>query len=523
MLRRRKMLLALVVCLLGGSFYGTLGYALYLRSGLYRRQHERKLEAFLDLPAAIGSVKAQSYRRIDFLNIGVWLPERRVKIFDCRVAEWHELVGDGGGFALVLRDGRLMIDSSQWQQGDYGLVLKSGLAHDFTALRLRRVDLYDVDLVWRAHGVGLTVRRASGRVHFSQPDEGTITVISRMLNETATDEPIHVFARFRPSRDLVVHEVVLRAPPLPVRALGLESVLGVPEARGTFEGRLRYHEDRGRPRVQLDGRARDIDLSDWTARLTRGPLHGRINTTIEMADLTESNVVSARFNGKIEGLRLGDLTRLAGVPPIEGTAEVELLNAELADNTLIRAVVRGKATAQTLEPITALLGPGRMNGTLRILVNSLELADERVIAADVDLEVVPPKDAPATLDTELVLGAARTLFGIELQPIIAVPLQRLKTVAYSKLACKLLVEGNQLRVLGTHGPGGKSILTVRMFGTDLAVLSQPDKPMELAPLIAKLRRGGEQKLRELIEQYRPGATTMPSSTGPTAPPREPGR
>jgi hypothetical protein len=516
MLRHRKILLTVTLSVAGGSLYATLGYAAYLHSDLYRQRYERKLQRFLELPASIEAVRPQSYHRVDFLDIGVWLPERRTQVFNCRRAEWHELTGEGECFGLAIRDGRLTVDSGYWQESDYGLVLKSGLGHDFAALHLQYVDLYDVDLVWRSGPLSLAVREATGRIQFDHADEGRISIISHTLNTTTTDEPIHVFARFRPSRDLMVHEVILRAPPLPVQALGLESVLGVAQAHGRFEGRLRYRGHNGRPRIDLAGRAEGIDLLDWTAKWKGGPVHGRINLTIEQADLVERDVVAARFRGRAEGLRLGELTRAARIAPIEGTAELELLNAEFADNRLVRATLRGKATAETLDPLAALIGPGKIAGSLRITINSLEVTGESLVCADIDVEAIPPKDAPATLDTELIVDAARSLLRTELPSLISVPLQRLNTVTYSRLAFKLLADRDHLRVFGSHGPGGRSILTVRMFGTDLSVVTQPERPIELAPVLAWLRSTGEKKVRELVEIYRPASDLLPTAIGQAA-------
>jgi len=504
----------------GVPFYAVLGYAAYLHSSIYRKKHERHLRNFLELPVSIGRAKPQTYHRVDFKDIRVWLPERRAQVFNCRLAEWHELTDKDNGFALVIRDGRLLVDSSQWRQGDYNLVLKSGLAHDFSAIRLKRVDLQNVDLAWRENGMALSVRGTTGRIQFDRPDEGRISVVSHALNDTATEGPIHVLARFRPSRDLVIHELTLRVPSLPVRALGLESVLGVQEAHGRFEGILQYREQDRRPLITLEGRAQGIELSDWTNRIQGGPLHGLIDLTIEKAEVLEQKVLSARFRGRAGGLQLAELTRLARITPVEGTVDLELVGAEFTDNKLVKAVIRGKALASTLDPIVALLGPGRIAGTLRVSVNMLELVDERVASADIDVEVVPPKDGPAELDTELIIGAARTLLGTELQPLIAVPLQRLKTVTYSRLAFKLLADHDQLRILGTHGSGGKAILTVRLFGTDLAAISQPEQPMELAPLIRGLRQTGEKKIKELMEIYQPqlAATGTTSRSSPTSRP-----
>ena len=122
------------------------------------------------------------------------------------------------------------------------------------------------------------------------------------------------------------------------------------------------------------------------------------------------------------------------------------------------------------------------------------------------------EDAPGTLDTELIVHAARKLLGAELSPLIAATLKRLDSVTYSRFAFKVVVDEGQLRILGTHGQGNRAILTVRVFGTDLAVVTQPDRPIELAPLLDKLRASGEQKLRELIERYQP--TSAPASARP---------
>jgi len=145
MLLHRKVLLAVTVVVAGGSFYATLGYGVYLHSDYYRTMKERDLARFLELPASIGEVKPQNYYQADFLDICVWLPGRRGEVFHCNRAEVHELPGQGGAFNLTIRDGRVTVDASQWHESDYRQVLRSGLGHDFAALKLRRVDLFDVD------------------------------------------------------------------------------------------------------------------------------------------------------------------------------------------------------------------------------------------------------------------------------------------------------------------------------------------------------------------------------------------
>lgn len=501
MLRHRKTLLALTICVAGGSFYAALGYAVYLHSDRHRAKKERQLVQFLRLPASIGDVEPRSYYRADFHDIHVWLLGRRAEIFNCRVAEMHEIPGGGGAFGLAIRNGRLTVDAALWARGDYDYVLRSGLGHDFASLKLRWVNLFDVDLAWRQGPIAFTVKDATGPIKFPGPEEGRISVISHTLNDTHTSEPIHVVARFRPSRDLVVHEVVLRVPTLPVKALRLESLLGIPEARGRFEGRLSYHHNDDKPFIRLSGRAEGIHLADWTAKLESGPLHGTIDVSIDQVELNEHGLVGATFSGQARDLRLAELARLIAVPPIQGSAALEVLNAELADSHLVRMSLRGEVVDGSLEPIAALIGPGKIAGTFRLKVNSLDLANDELVSADIDVEIVPPKDGPATIDTTLIEHAAEKLLGLELSTLKRATLRQLGTVSYARFAFKLLADDGQLRILGTHGPGKRVILTVNVLGTDLAIVTQPERPLDLAPIIDTLRAGGQRKLRELMERY----------------------
>ncbi len=508
MLRYRKALLALIILLGGGSFYYTLGYAVYLHSGSYHRSRERELSRFLQLPVAIGDVLPQSATQADFLDIHVWLPGKRAKVFHCDRAEMHWLPGEGEPFNLVLRDGALTIDDDRWSEDDYRTVLRSGLAHDFATLQLRWVDLFNMDLLWQKERMTLAVRDATGRVQFDSPDEGRISVVSHTLNETTTSEPINVVARFRPSRDLVVHEVVLRVPKLSVGALGLESLLEIPKARGEFEGRLQYTEREEKPHVVLEGRATGLHLEDWTVRSPTGIVHGMIDVQIDRAELNTKSLLSATFSGQARGLRLEELSRIAAVPPIQGRASFEVLHAEVADQRLVRASLCGEVADASLDPFTALIGPGKISGTLRLKVNGLHIVGEDVVSADIDVEVVPPEDQPGTIDTDLIIAASEKVMGIELSSLISATLKRLDKVTYTRFALKLLVDEGQLRILGTHGAGRRSILTVQVFGTELAILTQPRRPIELAPILTKLREAGQKKMQELIERYRP--TTAPA-------------
>lgn len=508
MLRHRKLLLALTLCIAGGSFYAAFGYAVYLHSDWYRAAKQRELVTFLQLPATIGDVKPQDYYRADFHDIHVWLLGRRAEIFQCQVAEMHEIPRSKGAFGLVIRNGRLTVDAELWGRGDYDYVLRSGLGHDFEALKLRWVNLVDVDLAWRQGPVAFTVKDATGPIKFLNPEEGRISVISHTINGTQTSEPINVVAKFKPARDLVVHEVVIRVPPLPIRTLLSESLSGVGKARGKFEGKLSYYHNNDKPYIRLKGRAEDVHLEDWTTELDTGLIRGRVDLQIDRLELNERGVADAKFSGRVTDLRLSDAARFIGAPPIEGVAELEVRSAEVVDKRLVRMSLNGEVVDGSLDPIVAFVGPGKIAGTFRMKVNSLDLADDQVVSADIDVEIVPPEEGPATLDTALIEHAAGKLMGIELSSLVVATLRRLETVTYSRFAFKLLADNGQLRVLGTHGPGKRVILTVKVLGTDLPVVTQPENPVELAPIIAMLRTSSKRKVHELLKRYQ--VTTAPA-------------
>lgn len=507
MLRRRKILLGLVVGLAGVPFYATLGYAIHLRDDGYRRRYENRLIRCLRLPVSIGAVRSQTRRREDFSHIRIWLTGRRAQVFQCDRAERYALDGTGR-YALVLHRGSLTVDSARWQLDDYAQVLSAAFEQDFVAMRLQYVDLHDAELVWRGGPLGFCLRGGTGRLQVEPSGGGALSLVVRSLNDVAPDARIHLLVRFDSKQIPAIREAVLTLPEMPLNALKLQPLLGGQDVKGRFEGRIGYGLENQTPRLLLSGRVGGLDLGDWTAGSNRGLVRGRVDLTVEQAEVSQKGLVRVVARGRVAHLQVAECMRWLGIPPVEGAAEVEVLGAEIADNRLVRLSASGQGTMESAEPLTRLIGPGRIAGRLRTKVNSLELKGDSVTEADIDVEVIPPEGSAASLDTELILQAARKLLGLELPALVTAPLQSLKTVTYSRLAFKLRVDREGLHVLGTHGSDGKAILTVRVFGTDLAVISQPEHPLDAGPVANRIREA----CRTLVQDLIPGTTTTAPST-----------
>jgi hypothetical protein len=77
--------------------------------------------------------------------------------------------------------------------------------------------------------------------------------------------------------------------------------------------------------------------------------------------------------------------------------------------------------------------------------------------------------------------AARELIGLDLSSVLP------ERVEYASLGAKLVIDGEVLRVRGTHGTDGRTILTVRALGRDLPIVKELDRTFPIGPLLAQIR------------------------------------
>ncbi|MBN1511544.1 MAG: hypothetical protein JXB13_05975, partial [Phycisphaerae bacterium] len=86
-----------------------------------------------------------------------------------------------------------------------------------------------------------------------------------------------------------------------------------------------------------------------------------------------------------------------------------------------------------------------------------------------------------TIDKEVIRRALQQLVGIDAAPVLP------DHVEYTRLGVKLLLSGEELTVRGTHGPDGRTILTVKLAGREWGLLKQPERTFAVGDLLAVVR------------------------------------
>ncbi len=513
---RQWILAVLTVGLVAGSLAATIGYALYLRSDWYRTSVERELSAFFQLPSEVGSVVPLSTTSREFRNVAVWLPDRRARVFQCGRAIWREGRRDRrSSYELEIHDGRFLIGTERWQPSDYRRVLRSGLAHDFAELNLDQVRVVNVDFACQRPDLQLAVRQATGVITFEQYGRGHATLNSHWLNQTYINNPIDVAARFSPSEDVTIDEVTLRLPAVPVVALGLGRLVGGEVTHGRFAGTVTYAEQAGQYIAELQGYAADVRLAELTARLPTGPLRGRASVFIDHARIVGGRLDELRFRGSLSELDLSSFGTFLRQPIAGGTAQLEVHQAHLRGRSIEQFSASGSVVGMDLETITRLIGQGTVTGTLVARIRSLEIAHDDLVSADVELHADPPEGSPGMIDTELLMVGIEQAFAMRLRSVLPDWLELPDQVQYAKLGARLVVANGKLRVLGTHGPEGRTILSIKLFGRELPLVPQPEQEYDLVPFLSGLRhRAKEYNVQELRRWWdeKQRRTTQPSAT-----------
>jgi len=506
MLPHRRWLFLFSMIGVGGSLAATAGYAFHVHSDRYRRSLERDLQAFFELPTDISRVRPLTFSSRLFEGVTVWLHDRQVPIFHCDRAVWHEDSGQAEAqHHLDLQHGTLSISSEQWKRDDYGRVLKSGLGHDFDAIRLGEVRLHDFGVEFQNRDLKLSCGKADGVITFGTvgKGEGLIQLSATELNGRPTGQPVQISARFSPSGGVSVHDVLLSVPDLPLRTLGIDAALHTKITTGRFSGKLEFATEQDAPNVSLSGRLSDIALEEVTRFLQAGPIRGKLDIAVDRARVVDRIVTHLSGRGEIRDLHLGDLARIAGYPRITGRADLSIRAIDLALGHLNRLVADGRIQDVPLEAVTALIGRGEVTGRLAIRINSLRASDDQIDWADVEIEAVPPPGAEAgTIHRDLLINSLTRLLDFTWPASIPQSLLP-EHVEYARFGVRLRIENNRMRVLGTHGSGGDTILTLRVFGAEVPVIKSLRHEIDLTPHLNALReRLNREDPRELEQWWR---------------------
>lgn len=493
-LLHRRVLLAASVLLVIGSTAVTGGYTWYLHSHAYRRKVKSKVEAFFDLPASIGRTIPLSFSSRGFRDLVLWLPDRKAVVYRGAQAVWHDepTAEQPLGWRLELYDGQLTLDEALSRQAVTERV-RGGLA-GIDELQLHTVDVFGVDLTYRRRGLELSARSASGRITFPSESQGKASLVAHVINETRVTEPIHIFADFDPRGGVIMHELILQCARVPIAALALNDVLGSAVGHGEFSGKVIYQEQPEHWQVTLAGSAEDVQLAELTAALPRGPVRGMVTLRLEEARLIEQALARLQVTGQVRNVPLGDLTRVLRLPRLSGSADLRVQECLLQNGRVVYFSATGQVRDIPCEQLSRLLGEGEISGWLDVGINRIYVEDNELRAADIDLVARPPADGAGTIDRELLLGAIQRIFGVELPPILPARIE------YAALGAKLLVEHDRLRILGSHGADGRTVLTVRVRGLEIPVIRQPKASFDLRPTLEALRRRAQQyDLRELLQ------------------------
>ena len=482
MLLHRRILLGVALVGVTGSLCTTLGYGLYLRSDRYRHGVEREVTELLNLPVSIGRIRTLTTTSRAFYNISVAQPRRPDEVFRCDRAIWHEERDNGHPqFALELIDGWLLAGTHQWAEEDYRAMLQSGLGQDFVALNLRRIHLAGMHIEWQHPDITLSLRNAVGEMAFNDDGTGRAALVSHDLNGYEVERPVKIIAHFTPGAGLRFHEAELHLPGVPLGHLGLSQLLRADVTHGVFNGELAYSEEGEKEHIRFSGAVKDAALEELTEPLIGGPFHGRVNVVVEEAAFLDRRLDELRFRGNLGDLRLTELVPMLRTSPLDSRVELRVHQASICAGVVEYLSASGKATDLPLEQVTSLIGRGLITGKLRVDIRSLQIVDDTLIGAEVDLIAVPPDDAPGLIDRALLDWAAQEIIGLDVARFLP------ERVEYAQFGVKLIVDGDVLRVRGTHGSDGRTILTVRVLGREWPVVREFDRAFEIGPLVAQVR------------------------------------
>jgi hypothetical protein len=517
MLRIRKVLLAIVLIVGLGSLSASLAYGWYLRSDTYRQALEARVSEYLGLPVRIGDVRPLAFGSLASSDVRAYLPGREEPIFQCEQAVWRDRRQNGETRRyLELKRGRLTLGSQTqaWRRPDYQHLLKSSLGHDFSYLKLEYVRLSEMDIeVIRSqsptrqsrYGDGawsLRIEGASGQVIFGL-EEGLARahLETSSINGYRVDEAIRIVAEFTPGADLSVREVRLQVPRMPVAELKLDSLLHTAITQGTFAGSVTYREGESYSLVgklvgvDVSGVAEDLRLDELTAALTDHPLDGRLDRiAIESARFEDGELRHVEFSGRMSGLPLADVVRLCGLalplaeplaepraePPIEGCLNLHVRKARVADGRLVYLAATGTVYDVDLSSLTEALGLGVVTGTLTVELHELTIVDDQLVSARIEAIAGASPGHMPTIDRQVVLELARRYLGLELTNL---PFEELE---YVKLGARIVIDGQDLRVLSPFDDSPQTLLSVRLLGREVPIIRAPARTFHLDDLVAKI-------------------------------------
>lgn len=479
----RKIILILCIVLVLGPLSVTVGYAIYLRSDAYKHSIENDVTDFLNLTTRIERVEPLSRNTRRFHDIRVLLEDGRTEVFKCDRALWRQAAnGQRVENVLEIQDGALHLNAD-YNAADYD-TLRRSVTHDYRELALANILLANIDVTWRQPDIEFRIGATNGDVQFTDDGLGRATLLTHLLNDFQSEQPIRIEATLATGENLVVRRLAVHAPPIPLAALGLSSLVGANVTDGWFEGRLTLDQNAARRKCRVRGALGDARLEQFTGILATGRLHGRVNITVDDAVFDDRQLVRLIFGGELTGIQLSDLAPLFDQPDLDGTVDVRVEQARYENGGIAHLSAAADAREVSLTALTKLIGRGVITGQLRVTVDSVVVADDRIRWADIRLDALAPPNGKGTIERRLILDAAKEALKVDLGRVGKLLPEK---VGYQRLGCRLVIDGSELRVMGTHGKDNRTILTVRVLGRDIGIIKAPDRTYRIRDVIAEIR------------------------------------
>jgi len=466
----------------------TTAYGLWIGSDSHRRQVEEELTAFFELPCEVGGIRPRTFDSRAFEDVVIYLRDRRDRVFSCERAIWQDVERRGElASRLELHNGVLLLGSDKWQGGDYQQLIQSGLGHDFEALDLAEVSLSAFEIGFARGVFSLRCRDVSGSVDLSDSEEGVARLSAYELNGLSVPDGVRIYARFSPRNGVDVSELVLTLPEVPLASVGLSELLSGRVSRGRFAGRVQYlaGTEEEPPEVWVRGDLVDADLAELTAGMPLGPFEGTFSVNVHAARVSDSVITHFQGRGRIRDLSFDAFAPLFGLDALSGSASLDFHQVDLALGRINRVRIGGSIKGISLEQILQRWGNGSATGRLAVRIHNLDIEGETIRSADIQVTAIPPVGEPGTIDRTLLLGVAERLFDFSWPAGLP---QRLlpEHLEYTEFGMRLLVQDNRLRILGTHGADGDTILTLRVFGKPFGLVKEQSGVIDLGPHIREL-------------------------------------
>ncbi len=321
----------------------------------------------------------------------------------------------------------------------------------------------------------------SGVVLFDDDGTGQASLTCRAFNGVQVAEPIHIAMRFIPGGQLVIEEVRLTIPTIEVAALGIEALLKQTVSSGQFDGSVTYRETAEGQTLDVTGSLWGARLEEFTGQVPGGPFHGTLDVDLNEARIVDRRLRRLDAHGRLTDLRVGEIAPRLASPGEDDRLAVTVDQVRWVDDRIAYLSARASCERFSVDALAALWGRGTITGQARLDVRSLVIIDDQLRAADVEIVVEPPANTPGWIDRDLVASAAQQWLGVDLTA--ALP----ERVEYTDLGVRLILNDDALEVLGTHGPEGRTILTVNLFDRPWGVIRQPEHTFAVPDLVGLLR------------------------------------